>query len=107
VRFEIAAHVLQADWAVDSLSLKVDLVGQRMTLRQSRMQLEIDPGKRPAFAPVNAIDSASDDVDEDGRAVAVHNLFREISMVETRRLGFELRKALDSRLRLLCLSSFE
>lgn len=37
------------------------------------MQIEKDPSERPAFPTLYAINSASDDVDKDSWAVAVHD----------------------------------
>ena len=61
---EIAAYVLQADWTVDDSALRIDLVHRRMTMGESRLQVETDPGKRPPFATAYAVNSASDYVDK-------------------------------------------
>lgn len=75
---EIAAYVPQADCTVDDSALQTDLVHRRMTMGESSLQVETDPGKGTPFATAYAINSASDHVDKNSWAVAVHPLWHEL-----------------------------
>jgi hypothetical protein len=45
-----------------------------MALSQCCLQVERDPGERPAFSTAYAVDGASNDVDKNSGAVAFHGV---------------------------------